>query len=173
MPSPPPEMVNILDHLRFRELNEDLTGLTNINILSFQAADMLKAEATTHTEHLFLNLIGMLGIFNQNSILQKQLESLKDDFKESITKSNTQAMSTTNRLQVECIEGCITATPKTIPPHPPPPTFTPHMTTSLSFSDHHPTPDCPKIIPTSGARKPQTIGNRLSQKQAKEAHQHT
>ncbi|RPB09770.1 hypothetical protein P167DRAFT_576848, partial [Morchella conica CCBAS932] len=77
MPSPPSDMVKSLSHLRLGELDEDLTGLTNTNVLSTQAYEMLNAEATTHTERLFLTL--MLGIVNQNAIFQKQVEGLKDD----------------------------------------------------------------------------------------------
>ncbi|RPB07379.1 hypothetical protein P167DRAFT_579324 [Morchella conica CCBAS932] len=142
MPSPPPDMVNILSHLKFRELDEDLTGLTNINVQSSQAADMLNAEATTYTECLFLTL--MLGIVNQNAILRKQVESLKDDLEESITKSTMQATSTTNHF--ERIEGRLTATPNTTPLlHPPPPTCTPLLTTtSPSLIDHYPSPPTQK-----------------------------
>ncbi|KAH8148891.1 uncharacterized protein LAJ45_06865 [Morchella importuna] len=89
MPSPSPDMVNILSHLRFRELVADLTGLTNTNFLSSQAADMFKAEATTHTEYHLLTL--MLVMVNQNVILQKQIEKLKDEFEEFTTKNVNKA----------------------------------------------------------------------------------
>ncbi|KAH0605299.1 uncharacterized protein H6S33_005281 [Morchella sextelata] len=107
MPSPPPEMVNILSHLRFGELDEDLTGLSNSNVLTTQAAEMLEAETTSHTERLFLTLL--LGMVNQNAILQRQIEGLKDDFEEVMTKHSNLNTTITNRL--ERIEGRLPAPP--------------------------------------------------------------
>ncbi|KAH8144472.1 uncharacterized protein LAJ45_11537 [Morchella importuna] len=84
MPSPPPNMVKSLSHLRLGGLDDDLMDLINTNVLSTQAFEMLNAEATRHTERLFLTL--MLAIVNQNAIHQKQVEELKDDIEEIMTK---------------------------------------------------------------------------------------
>ncbi|KAH0604883.1 uncharacterized protein H6S33_006551 [Morchella sextelata] len=112
MPSPPPEMVNILSHLRFGELDEDLTGLNNSNVLTTQAAELLSAESTTHAERLFLTLL--LGMVNQNAILQRQIEGLKDDFEEAMTKHSNLTTTITNRL--ERIEGRLVTPPAATPP---------------------------------------------------------
>lgn len=112
MPSQPPEMVNILSHLRYGELDEDLTGHHSSNVLSQQAHDMSEAESTTHMERLFLTL--RLGMVNQNAILVRQLEGLKDEVEELTSKNSSQLTTIMN-----CLERINTRNRPTPPPLPP------------------------------------------------------
>lgn len=97
MSTPPPEIVNILSHLRYGELDEDLTGLHNTNILSQQAHDMLNIESTSHTERLFLT--PLLRMINQNKILVRQLEGLKDEVEELTSKNSSQLTTIMNLIE--------------------------------------------------------------------------
>ncbi|KAH0613382.1 uncharacterized protein H6S33_009762 [Morchella sextelata] len=87
MPSPPQDLLNVMDRLRLAELDEDVLCITNSSILRTQAAELLAHESTSHLERLLLTIT--IGIVNQNAILIRQLEELTDEHEKTASQLST------------------------------------------------------------------------------------